>query len=256
MKLMKIVQKQSGISRRKARDLVEEGEVSVNGQEERNPFEDYELDDLDSLYLRGHPLSTNPPKKNAYRYYKPQGVLCSHDDPHYGRTLGRLLRAEGFIGYRWAGRLDQDAEGLVLLSNDGQLVHALTHPRYEVEKKYHIWVSENLSHGRIGEIIQELMGGVREGGDLLQIERGGAVERGSEHSKLELVLTEGKKNEIKRICEVVGLNLIRLRRVELGPIKLDGLSPGDIERIGPARWSKLCKYRDRALSAGDSEPSS
>lgn len=193
MKLMKIIQQQSGLSRRKSRQLIDEGEVEVNGEITTNPFLEIELEELDSLSLRGHPLATTPPSFRAYKYFKPPGVLCSHDDPHYGRTVGRILRSEGFIGYRWAGRLDQDAEWLILLTNDGDLVHALSHPRYEVEKTYHIWVPRGLSHGRISHLIEQFMGGITDDGDELQAKQGNVVQKSSSHTQLELVLTEGKK---------------------------------------------------------------
>ncbi len=248
MKLMKLVQQQSGLSRRKARDLVDDGEVEVNGEVEKNPFAQYDLSEIHTLYLRGHPLPTYPPKLQAYRFYKPQGMLCSSDDPHYGRTIGRFLRSEGFIGYRWAGRLDQDAEGLLLLSNDGQLVHSLTHPRYEVEKRYHIWVSGHLDHGRAGGVIDRFMSGVIDEGDELKITEGSVVDRGSEHTQLELVLTEGKKNEIKRLCEAANLNLIRLRRVSIGPVEIGNLSPREVKKVGPRGWQELREFKEEALS--------
>ena len=245
---MKIVQQQSGLSRRKARDLIEDGEVLVNGNEERNPFEKYDLEEIDRLYLRGHPLPTYPPENRAYKFYKPTGMLCSHDDPHYGRTLGRTLRSEGFIGYRWAGRLDQDAEGLLLLSNDGQLVHSLTHPRYEVEKRYHLWLSEELGHGKIGGIIEQFMEGIEDDGDLLQIKEGNVLSLGKEHTELELVLTEGKKNEIKRLIDAVNLTIVRLRRTAIGPIELGDMSPEDINRVSDREWEELSEYKESALA--------
>lgn len=236
---MKIIQQQSGLSRRKSRQLVEEGEIVVNGEVEENPFEQYELAEIETLYLRGHPLPTYSPKHRAYKYFKPTDVLCSHDDPHYGRTVGRILRSEGFIGYTWAGRLDQDAEGLIVLTNDGQLVHLLTHPRYDVKKKYHIWFSQHMSHGKIGEIIDRFVKGIEDDGELLQAESGGVVDRGDNHTQLQLVLTEGRKNEIKRMCAYFDLNIMRLRRISLGPVELGGLSPGDISRITTEEMERL-----------------
>ncbi|MFW6422142.1 MAG: pseudouridine synthase [Candidatus Bipolaricaulota bacterium] len=249
MKLMKIVQQQSRLSRRKARDLVEQREVEVTGIVVENPFEQFKFEEIDSLYLRGHPLATRPPEMRAYKYYKPPGVLCSHDDPHYGRTVGRLLRAEGFIGYRWAGRLDQDAEGLIILTNDGDLVHALTHPRFEVEKTYHIWINEGLSHGKIGYYIDQWTKGIEESGDLLQAKSGNVVSRSSTHTQLELVLTEGKKNEIKRMCAYMDLEIMRLRRISTGPVSLGSLSPEDIRRVSEREWEELERYRSEAANS-------
>lgn len=218
----------------------------MNEVTETNPFADYSLGEIDKLYLRGHPLPTYPAKKRAYKFFKPQGMLCTHDDPHYGRTLGRTLRSEGFIGYRWAGRLDQDAEGLLLLSNDGELVHSLTHPKYEVEKRYHIWVSDRLGHGEIGGIIDRFMEGVEDEGDLLQIKEGGVINRGKEHTELELILTEGKKNEIKRLFDSVDLTIVRLRRLAIGPIELGNLSPEDFMQVSPDEWEDLLDHKESA----------
>ena len=240
---MKILQQQSGLSRRKSRDLIEEGEVKVEGSEIKNPFEQYDLDKIETISLRGHPLATSPPELRAYKYYKPTGVLCSHDDPHYGRTLGRILRSEGFIGYRWAGRLDQDAEGLILLTNDGDLVHSLTHPKFEVEKRYHLWLSNNLSRKRVKEKISKMENGIKDKDDLLQAKRGEILELSNTHCEIRIILTEGKKHELKRMCERTDLNIMRLRRTAIGPIELGNISPEDISRVSENEWEELKNFR-------------
>jgi len=104
-KLLQLIQRQAGISRRKAQELIAEGEVSIDGEVATDPFLMVDPERIRLLTLRGHPLSLFEPEERIYRYYKPRGVLCSHDDPFYGNTVGRVLRTEGFIGYTWVGRL-------------------------------------------------------------------------------------------------------------------------------------------------------
>ena len=110
-KLFLLIQRQAGVSRRKAQELISAGEVAIDDSVVTDPFLPIEPKAIQQLVLRGHPLSLQSPELRVYRYHKPKGMLSSHDDPHEGNTVGRVLRAEGFFGYSWAGRLDQDAEG-------------------------------------------------------------------------------------------------------------------------------------------------
>lgn len=227
-KLLQWVQRQGGVSRRKAQELIEDGEVAVNGEAAVDPFLSLAAESIERLSLRGHPLSLDAPEPRVYRYHKPAGVLCSHDDPHYGRTVGRILRAEGFIGYNWAGRLDQDAEGLILLTNDGELVHRLSHPRYEVEKTYRVWVDRLPRKPVLDQWLSEMQRGIVDRGDTLRI-LSGKVEGRPPYVRL--VLTEGKKHEIKRLFAHFDLSIVRLVRVAIGPIELGHLPAGAIERL-------------------------
>ncbi len=227
-KLLQWVQRQSGVSRRKARELIDAGEVAVNGEILDDPFRPLAAESIQHLSLRGHPLSVDRPQMRVYRYHKPPGVLCSHDDPHYGNTVGRVLRAEGFIGYTWAGRLDQDAEGLILLTNDGELIHRLSHPRYEIEKTYRVWVDRLPRKPILDRQLAEMRHGILDDGDTLRIVSG-QVEGRPPHVRL--VLAEGKKHEIKRLFRRFDLTIVRLVRVAIDGVELDDLPAGAIERL-------------------------
>ncbi len=227
-KLLQWVQRQGGLSRRKAQELIEDGEVAVDGEVVADPFLSLTAESIERLSLRGHPFSLEAPEARVYRYHKPVGVLCSHDDPHYGNTVGRILRAEGFIGDNWAGRLDQDAEGLILLTNDGGLIHHLTHPRYEVEKTYRVWVNRLPRKPVLDQWLSEMRRGIVDRGDTLRV-LSGKVEGRPPYVRL--VLTEGKKHEIKRLFAHFDLSIVRLLRVAIGPIELGQLAAGAIERL-------------------------
>ncbi len=245
VRLLQLVQRHAGVSRRKAQELIEIGEVEVDGSIIRDPFLSLEWGALQSLHLRGQPLPLLPPEPRVYRYYKTVGQLCSHDDPHSGNTLGRVLRAEGFIGYTWAGRLDQDAEGLILVTNDGEIVHRLTHPRYRVKKTYHVWLASFPSAQEIKRIFAEMRRGIEEGGETLRIIDGKLDGR---PARAIVKLAEGRKHELKRLFAHFDLDIVRLKRVAIGPIRLDRLTPGDIARMDAEGAEQLHRFV-RGLSA-------
>jgi len=239
-RLLQWVQQQAGISRRKAQELIDAGEVDVNGDTITEPFAVYSSDEIERLRLRGHPLALEPPDPRVYRYHKPPGVLCSHDDRFYGNTVGRILRMEGFVGYTWIGRLDQDAEGLLLLSNDGDLVHRLTHPRYEVEKVYRVRLERMPKPRELERMLERMTRGIEDAGDRLHI-LNGRIDGRPAH--VLLTLTEGKKHEIKRLFAHFRLKVKRLLRVSIAGIELGQLPSGEIARLSS------CEV-ERARSSG------
>ncbi|MBU0595159.1 pseudouridine synthase [Candidatus Bipolaricaulota bacterium] len=244
-RLLQWVQQQAGISRRKAQELIDASEVDVNGKPVCEPFAVFSAEEIERLTLRGHPLARECPDPRVYRYHKPAGVLCSHDDRFYGNTVGRVLRAEGFIGYTWIGRLDQDSEGLLLLSNDGDLVHTLTHPRYEVEKVYRVWLARMPRPQDLDRALAQMCRGIDDAGDRLRI-LAGRVEGKPPH--VVLSLTEGKKHEIKRLFEHFNLKVVRLLRISIAGVDLGNLASGAIARLSP---QEIERARLTAKTASD-----
>jgi 23S rRNA pseudouridine2605 synthase len=235
-KLFSVIQQQAGISRRKAQDLIRSGEVSVDGHVVLDPFAPGASGALRDVRLRGHPLSLEPPHLRVYRFHKPRSMLCSHDDPHEGNTVGRVLRAEGFIGYSWAGRLDQDAEGLLLITNDGQLLHGLSHPRFEVLKTYHVWLRRPPDENVMQRIFRRMQQGVEDTGDRLCIREGNMT--GSPPHPV-VTLNEGRKREVKRLFASFDLEVVRLRRTILGTVHLGSLKPGAWDRLAEGEVERL-----------------
>lgn len=246
-KLFQWVRQQAGISRRQAQELIAAGEVDVNGATVTDPYQQYPRTQIDRLSLRGQPLPLDAPEPRVYRFHKPPGMLCSNDDPFHGNTLGRFLRSEGFIGYAWIGRLDQDAEGLLLITNHGPLVHAFTHPRFEVEKEYRIWVDALPSRNALTAMLSEMKQGIHDSGDRLRIIDGRAE---THPPQLVLTLGEGRKHEVKRLCGHFGLSVTRLLRVRMGPVLLASLPAGAIERLPAAMEKALFARAERTQSGG------
>ena len=224
-------------SRRGAEELIRAGRVRVNGETAGLATFVTEGDrvELDGTLLETEPL--------AYvLLHKPPGVVTTADDPHGRPTVVGLVGLGGRIVP--VGRLDLDTSGALLLTNDGPLAHRLMHPRYEVEKVYEAEV-EGIPDG---EALARLREGVAlddgttapAGARLLRHERDGAV--------LELALHEGRKHQVKRMCEAVGHPVRRLHRRVYAGLNVDDLAPGEWRELGRDEVARLRELTARPPS--------
>jgi 23S rRNA pseudouridine2605 synthase len=199
-------------SRRGADELIKARRVRVNG----HPGE---LNTVvaagDVVELDGRPLS---PQRLAYvLLHKPAGVVTTARDPHGRTTVVDLVRHEARVVP--VGRLDADTTGALLLTNDGPLAHRLAHPRYEVEKVYEADVE--------GEPDDEALRRLAEGVELEDGRTAPARVRRLGPGRLELTLHEGRKHQVKRMCEAVGHPVVRLQRSHYAGLSLEGLGAGE-----------------------------
>jgi 23S rRNA pseudouridine2605 synthase len=231
-------------SRRGVEALIAEGRVSVNGR----PAELGNRVDpaVDRIAVDGVPVPTDP----GLRYLalnKPPGVTSTLRDPHAARTVAAFL-PPGEPRLVPVGRLDRDSEGLLLLTNDGDLAHRLQHPRFGVEKEYLLEVEGAVSRQAIGRLTR---GVVLEDGPARAL-RAALVERTRGRSALTVVMGEGRKREVRRMLAAVGHDVTRLVRVRIGSLRLDRLRPGEVRPLEPEEVMAL--YRVTALDrAGRSE---
>ncbi len=245
MRFLKIVQQQANVSRRQAQALIEAGRVRLNGEPTGHPFSDVALEDVKSLHVDGQRVSLTRDKTGVYCYYKPSGMLCSFKDPHHHHAMGKVLRRPELRGYRVAGRLDRDAEGLLLLTNDGDLLHWMTHPRYEVEKVYHVLVPQVLRYRQTGDAIRQMKAGISDAGERLTVRGGRIAYRTNEETTVELVLNEGKNHEVKRLCRHFGWHVRRLVRVGMAGVALGQLRSGQLKPLPRAELNRLlARYED------------
>jgi 23S rRNA pseudouridine2605 synthase len=166
------------------------------------------------------------PEVRYYALHKPAGVVTTMKDPGGRRDIRSFLPAEGPRVFP-VGRLDRDTEGLLLLTNDGDLANRLTHPRYGVEKEYLAEVSGNPTSGRLAKL--------RSG---VQLDDGRAAARSVRvvasskgRAALRIVMTEGRKREVRRMLAAVALPVTRLVRVRVGPVRLGRLAPGELRAL-------------------------
>jgi 23S rRNA pseudouridine2605 synthase len=165
---------------------------------------------------------------------KPPKVICSSDDPQ-GRTTVLDLLTDLPERVYTVGRLDFMSEGLIMVTNDGDLAHALMHPRYHIEKVYKVWIDKPLGHYQL----QKMRRGIANGGEtlrVLEIEEGQHGRDGFEYT---ITLGEGKNRHIRRLMEHFEKKVFRLMRIAIGPIRLDELKTGEWRAAKPSELKLL-----------------
>jgi pseudouridine synthase len=231
-RLQKVMARAGVASRRHAEEMIAAGRVAVNGEivTEAGMLVDPTGDDI---VVDGVSLETDVPLAHL-AVHKPRGYLTSASDP-FGRKTVMELVGPGRAGLFPVGRLDLDSEGLLLVTNEGELSHRLTHPSYHVEKEYEVEVA-----GRPGD---HELAALRDGVELedgMTQPSGVTVVSGAEGSTtLRVVLREGRKRQLRRMCETVGHPVSSLVRVRFGPIELGGMSPGEVRSLEPDEVAAL-----------------
>jgi 23S rRNA pseudouridine2605 synthase len=220
IRLNKIIADAGVASRRAADQLILEGRVSVDGKvisELGNKFDP----EISEIKVDGESLINNK-SKTYLAFNKPSGVISTMSDPEGRRTLGDFFKDRKDRLYH-VGRLDKDSEGLILLTNDGELAHRATHPSYGLEKKYLVEIEGEFNKHLSNQLLQ----GVRLEDGLaraVKVVHTRAVSRN--HHWVEITIHEGRYHIIRRLIESLGLKVLRLIRVEFGPISLGEMKPG------------------------------
>jgi 23S rRNA pseudouridine2605 synthase len=236
VRVQKVLARAGFGSRRACEVLIDDGRVRVNGEvvalgARIDP-------ETDRLEVDGVAVSV----RDGLVYYllnKPRGVVTTADDPQGRPTVVELVPDEPRVFP--VGRLDLDTEGLLLLTNDGELTHRLTHPSYGVEKEYLAHVEGRPTRGALRRL--------REGVELDDGPTAPAQVSAPEPGVLRLVIHEGRNRQVRRMCEAVGHPVVRLVRTRLGPIRDQALAPG--------AWRTLSADEVRALevaAAGAAPP--
>ncbi len=232
-RLQKILARSGLGSRRACEVLISVGRVRVNGVVAK--LGDKADQWRDVISVDGKPLSKTEPNRIYIALHKPRGVL-SDDDPNDPRPNVRdVVPIEGHLFS--VGRLDMDSEGLILLTNDGELANRLTHPRYGHEKEYRVLVSkrpdeDQLTAWRRGVVLED---GHRTAPAMVGVEK--TVGKGA---WLRVVLREGRKRQIREVGARIGLPVQRILRVRIGSLELGSLKPG--------QWRYLSSMEVRQLS--------
>ena len=236
---LQILLAQAGVaSRRRAERMIEDGRVAVNGRVVRvlgtkaDPA-------CDAVTVDGRPLPPMEPPV-YYLLYKPAGVLSTMKDPRGRPTVADLLKDIPQRVYP-VGRLDADAEGLLLVTNDGGVAQAVLHPSHRVEKTYRVLVAGSPSR----EAMARLRRGVELDDGPTAPARARILRRRRDETWIELIITEGRKHQVKRMCQAVGHPAKGLLRTAISFLELEGLAPGELRRL---RASEVRRLRSLAAT--------
>jgi pseudouridine synthase len=217
-RLHKVLARAGVASRRKCEELIAAGRVKVNGEvvstlgSKVDPARD-------SIEVDGKPIILS--RKHTYlMLHKPVGYVCTVQDPQGRPTIMDLIPLKERL-YP-VGRLDKDSEGLLLLTDDGELTHRLTHPSHEHEKEYHVLVEGQPSVSAL----QRLREGVVLNDGFTWPADVTVLKQNAEGTWLRFVIHEGRKRQLRRMCQAIGHPVRRLIRVRIGPLHLGGLPPG------------------------------
>ena len=227
IRLQKFLAQRGIASRRKSAELISEGLITINGQRVLEPG--FRINpEKDIISINGKKIPIEIEKRRTIILYKPRGYICSTSEEN-GKTVYELTKRikERIVP---VGRLDKESEGLLLMSNDGDLILKLTHPRYGHEKTYEVTVS-----GEVNDLVLKKLQSAMIIDDykirpvkveLIRKEKSGLF-------VLKFMLKEGRNRQIRKMCEQVNLNVMRLIRTKIGNLTLAGLRPGEWKDYAP-----------------------
>lgn len=232
IRVNKFIASTGSISRRKADDLIKSGHVSINSI--KASIGDIVDTLTDEVYIDGKPVSAQ--QKTYLAMNKPKFVVTTMNDPQ-GRSCIKDLIPPKYTGVFPVGRLDFDAEGLILLTNDGDLAHGIHHPSFDIPKTYIVRVKPLAKPDQISKMSSGvyLDGKKTRPAHIVQL----AENRGT--TTIKITLEQGLKNQIKRMAAAVGLEVQSIKRISVGPVKLKDIPLGESRELTPSEISKLHK---------------
>lgn len=220
-----------GISaRRNIAEILKKHTITINNKLVKEPGERFDLE-KDVILFDGKQL-----KALSYVYiklYKPKNVVSTVSDEFGRKTVVSLVVSKERL-YP-VGRLDQDTTGLLLLTNDGELANRLTHPRYHIPKRYKLTIYGNVSVSKVAHFKRGVM--LEDG--MTAKASAEVVKETEKQTVLEVILHEGKKRQIRRMCEALHLPLVELKRISMGPIQLGDMKEGEYKNLSEEELVQL-----------------
>lgn len=217
VRLQKIISQWGIASRRQAEKMIQSGQVLLNGRPAK--LGDKADPERDRVEVNGHRIYQQQKPETIYLLlHKPAGIITTCHDPQRRSTILDLLPPHYINqGLHPVGRLDADSTGALLITNDGQLTCALTHPRYHIPKTYQVWVQGHPSNG----VLSRWRQGIMLAGRKTLPAKVTICQRNGNRTELEVILQEGRNRQIRRVAEQLGYPVLSLHRTKIGPVYLE-----------------------------------
>lgn len=236
MRLNKYIAAAGVCSRRKADELIEQGSVSVNGKKVSELG--FQVSEKDKVFINGELV--RPKKLEYYRFYKPAGFITSADDEKDRKIIYDLLPAN-MHNLKPVGRLDKDSSGLIILTNDGDLINELTHPSIKVPKVYIVSVDGKMHLHHLEKMAQGI-----------EIEEGkiayadtSIIDVTNKRTVLQITLYQGLNRQIRKMLSFLGFEVTSLKRIQHATIEIEGLKKGQFKPIKPQQIKELKNFLNK-----------
>ena len=233
VRIQKIIADSGRCSRRKAEELISAGVVTVNGRpcslgDKADPYNDL-------ICVEGEEIAAERAEKRYIMLNKPRGYVTSMAD-EMGRKVASDLLTDVPERVYPVGRLDRNSEGLLIFTNDGEFANDIMHPSKHVPKTYRVTIDGMVNEDQLSRLMSgvELDDGVKTLPCTVEV-----LSESPERTVLRFVIKEGRNRQIRKMCEAVGLEVARLKRISIGPLKLGMLKPGAYRELTPAELSAL-----------------
>jgi 23S rRNA pseudouridine2605 synthase len=233
-RLQNILAKRGIASRRHAAELIQTGQVTVNDTRIIEPgFRAFPEKDI--ICINGQPISQEAERHRTILFYKPRGYICSADNER-GETVCDFMKPHFKERLVPVGRLDKESEGLLLMSNDGELTNIMTHPRYGHTKTYIARVAGHMEDHKI----ETLRSRLEIDGYVIEPVEVEVLKVGRDHThKIAFTLSEGRNKQIRKMCSLAHFVVLELVRVRIGPIKVCNMQPGEFRELTDAEVAEL-----------------
>lgn len=246
IRVQKIIADAGISSRRKAEELIEKGAVTVNGKraklgDKADPYKD-------KITVAGRDITL---RKDAKKYYimlhKPRGFITTMNDEGGRKCVAELVEDVPARLFP-VGRLDRESEGMLLMTNDGDFANMISHPSTHFAKTYRVTVRPRITDDQL----TLLTTGVVVDGRMSMPASVRVIKSEQDRTVLEIVLEEGRNRQIRKMCENIGLETARLKRIAIGPLKLGMLQPGKWRELKPDEMRSIRDYHKKLKNRNDS----